>query len=169
MSHKVLLLLALFFTPTAFAAAMDDFASGITDALNISAKHLEIENVEGVATYTGNVVVTLGDREMKCDKLVVYRGAESDIGRIIAYGNPVGYSGKVKDKPEIIYAYADEMEYNVETQMFYMRGNARVEQGKNTYEAPEIQYDVENEIITSSPSSNGRIHMVIDAESFQGL
>jgi lipopolysaccharide transport protein LptA len=60
------------------------------------------------------------------------------------------------------------MEYDLEKQIFYLRENARIEQGKNLYEAPEIQYDLANEIITSSPSQQGRIHMVIDAETLAG-
>jgi lipopolysaccharide export system protein LptA len=167
--NKILCLLIATLLGTAHAASINDLTSGITDALNISAENLEIDNLKGVAIYTGDVNVDLGKRILRCDKLEVYRGTGSDIGRIIAYGDPVGYEGHVSDNPEIIHAYSDMMEYDLEKQIFYMRGNARVEQGKNIYEAPEIQYDVENEIITSSPSSKGRIHMVIDAESLNGL
>lgn len=165
---KFSILSALLF-PVVYAASLDDLTADIKDAVNINAQNLEIDNLQGIATYTGEVTVTLGDRTMRCDKLIISRGKKSDIGKITAYGNPVGYAGHLKDNPEIIHAYSDVMEYDLETQMFYMRGNARVEQGKNVYEAPEIRYDVENEIITSSPSSNGRIHMTIDAESLQGL
>lgn len=167
--RKFFCLFLLSFISSVCAAPLDDIVTRVKEAVNITAENLEVDNLQGTAIYTGKVIVTMGDKNIKCDKLVIIRGEKSDIGKIIAYGNPVGYSGHIKDNPEVIHAYSDEMEYNLETKMFYMRGNARVEQGKNTYEAPEIQYDVENEIITSSPSSAGRIHMMIDAESLQGL
>jgi len=157
-----------FLLPAAMAAelSLNQMAAGIMD---LTSDHFEFDNLNGVITYTGNVDVTLGDRHLKGEQLMIYRDVQGDgaIIKIVAKGNPAHLQGTLEGKPEIIDAYAQEMEYDRKKAMVYLRGNARVTRGQDVYSAPEIQFDVVNEIISSSSSAEERTHITIDANTLK--
>jgi lipopolysaccharide export system protein LptA len=164
----IILTMSNFLFPLAQAAefSLNDMAAGILD---LTSDQFEFDNLNGIVTYTGNVDVTLGDRHLKSDQLIIYRNIKGDgeVIKIVAKGKPAHLQGTLENQPEIIDAYANEMEYDIQKEMFYLRGDARVVRGKDVYEAPEIQYDVVNEIISSASSEKERTHITIDANTLK--
>lgn len=137
--------------------------------LEIKGDTADINTQEGTITYTGHVNVVQEKRQISGDQLIIYRNAEGEITKIVMSGSPVHYQGQLDGKPDIIHAYADKMEYDLKNELLYMYGDARIERDGDVYQAPEIQYDVANEIATSTVTPEGRTHIIIDPESLKNL
>ena len=153
-----------------FAHAADALLDKVpVEVLEINADEGEFDNLNGLITYTGNVVVNQGKRQLESDKLIIERDKEGEIVKITAFGKPVHFVGPVSEGPEPVHAYGDMIEFDPVNQMLYLKGDAKIVRDKDVYQAPEIQYDLKNEIASSLPSKQGRTQIVIDAKSLEGL
>lgn len=158
--------LLMIFSCTAFAVpfSLNQIEDGILD---LSADKFEFNNTEGTIIYSGNVQGKMGNRELKSNQLIIYRNPEGQITKIVATGKPAHMHGTPENSADIFDAYANEMEYDMQKDIIYLRGNARVERGGDRYEAPEIQYDMVNEIVSSSSEGRNRTHITIDAKTLE--
>ncbi len=67
------------------------------------------------------------------------------------------------DKP-IMHAYANTMKYYPERHVIELIGNARVEQGNNSFAAPKITYDTKAQHIVSEASGTARTTIIFHPE-----
>lgn len=68
-----------------------------------------------------------------------------------------------QDKP-VMHAYANMMKYYPERHLIELIGNARVEQGDNSFAAPKISYDTQAQHIVSEASGNARTTIIFHPE-----
>ncbi len=95
--------------------------------VEISAERLEVDQAEGTAMFSGNVVVGQGDMRLKADRIQVIYAAGDDRGRIArleAAGNVVLVSGAEA-------AEAERAIYTIESGQVVMEGNVILTQGGN--------------------------------------
>lgn len=68
------------------------------------------------------------------------------------------------NKPEL-HAYADIIRIFPQQKLVYLIGHAKVIQGEDSYEAPEIEYNSEKQQVFSPKKSQGRTVIVIHSNS----
>jgi lipopolysaccharide export system protein LptA len=114
-----------------------------------------------IVTHQGSVITTQGTTQLTGDTVTVYMNDKNEIIKAIAVGKPATYRTlTAEDKPEF-YAEGDEIHYLVDKQLILLIGNAKVRQGNDTYAGPRLEYQIEQEVIISPKSSQGRASMVI--------
>ncbi len=138
-----LLLIACVFS--ALTLASDDDSQ---QPVHIEADRAEIDEVQGVMTYTGHVVVRQGGIEMRADTVVVY-SKEGELQRITAQGQPAHYRQKRADG-KIVKGASQRMEYSANGKQVVLLGNAQFWQGGNRFSGNRIQYDPDGERVLAN-------------------
>ena len=67
--------------------------------INIEAGHFEMLLAEHKAMYTGDVVATQGEREIRADNLTVYLNEDNDVVSMMAEGDPATLSDQAAEPP----------------------------------------------------------------------
>lgn len=141
-------LLLLILGPLAYANTEDT-----QQPIHIEADRAEINEAQGVMTYTGHVVLRQGGIELRADTVVVY-AREDVLQRITAEGAPVHYRQERADQKEIRGA-SQRMEYDAETKRLLLLGEAEFWQGGNRFSGNRIQYDQVSERVIASAGEAG--------------
>lgn len=104
--------------------------------------------------YTGNVKITRGKGVLTANKVVIYLDDKRKPKKAEAEGN-------VKYVEGVRKAFADRAEYDFQTEVLKLFGNAKVEDDKNFVEADEIvYYKKEDRAIAISKSKRVRTFYV---------
>jgi len=156
-SYYIVSIVLVITTPLAFANNTEDSK----EPIEITSNTGSFDNKKGVALYTGNVKVTQGSRLLTSDNLELQRNAAGDASKFIAKGKPARYQSKTSPDKPLLYAQADTIEYDVQKQVLYLIGNARVEQGGDVYSAPRIEYNQKDDIVNSPRNEQGRTTIII--------
>ena len=114
--------------------------------INLKADSGEYDANTGVATYTGHVVVTQGEMNLKGDKIVI-RLQEGKIHSIESWGKPTTFHYVPASEPPIDGS-GNHMKYTVPTSTVEINKNAHVKQDKNETRADHITYDLKREHVT---------------------
>ena len=91
--------------------------------IQVEADGMEIDEGKGVTTYSGNVVVIQGSIKLKADKVFVYQ-SEGNTDRLEAEGKPAYFQQRPDGKSEDVKGNASRIEYNTNSELLYMIGNA---------------------------------------------
>ena len=114
--------------------------------INLKADHGEYDANAGVATYTGNVVVTQGEMNLKGDKITI-RLQDGKIHTIESWGNPTTFH-YVPAKEPPIDGSGKYMKYTVPTSTVEIDKNAHVRQDKNEPRADPLTYNLKQERVS---------------------
>jgi lipopolysaccharide export system protein LptA len=155
----------LMFYLLSYATAVNALPSDKKEELHTVAAYSHADMKQHIITNTGDVVATQGTTKLTGDKVVLYMNDKNELIKAIAFGKPATYRTlTAPDKPEF-YADGDEIHYLIDKQLLLLIGNANVRQGSNTYSGPRLEYQIEEEIVTSPKSSQGRGSMIIHPKS----
>ena len=114
--------------------------------INLKADSGEYDANAGIATYTGNVVVTQGEMNLKGDKIVI-RLQEGKIHSIESWGKPTTFH-YVPAKEPPIDGSGQYMKYTVPTSTVEIDKNAHVKQDKNETRADHLTYNLKQERVS---------------------
>jgi lipopolysaccharide export system protein LptA len=142
-----LLLLTWLLSPVALASTDDT-----QQPIHIEADQAEINEGQGVMTYTGHVVLSQGGIEMRANTVVVYT-QEGELQRITAEGQPVHYRQQRSNEQEV-HGVSQRMEYTAESRQVLLLGDAEFWQGGNRFSGNRIQYDPEAERVVANAGAN---------------
>ncbi|MDM8566536.1 lipopolysaccharide transport periplasmic protein LptA [Candidatus Halobeggiatoa sp. HSG11] len=161
-----ILLIALMLVYTNIYALSDDRDQPIL----IEANQAAIDNIKGIATYEGNVVVTQGSIRIDADKITLNYTPEQAIEKIIATGDLASFTQHLDNK-ENIKAKAKHMEYNAVKDTLHLTDKAELRKqkdGKDIYtsNAPRILYDTKKGFTKADggDDNNGRIKISIEPQ-----
>ncbi len=147
-------------THTSFAAMEEDK----NQPISIQADSVSIENKEGKSIYEGNVIVVQGTTHLTAAKAIVYITQDNDIKEAEAFGKEkiqAHYWTQTDPKKPELNAYADIIRILPKEHLIYLIGHAKVNQGEDSYQAPEIEYNMETQHVFSPKSIKGRTVIVI--------
>jgi len=149
----VLLLLIVLLSNNVFALSTDR-----SQPLQIEADQATIDNVKGIAIYTGNVIITQGSIRINANVVTVHYTQKQEIENVVADGKPAKFKQQL-DRGDDIKAKAKQMEYDALKNMLHLRKNAelrKVRKGKDisTSSAPRIIYDTQRGIIKADKGSS---------------
>ncbi|MBA8667431.1 hypothetical protein H1Q59_05965 [Holosporaceae bacterium 'Namur'] len=144
MKNFIIMLVFIFSIPNAFAK---EIVQASQDPISIESDELIIEQKENKGVFTGNVEVIQGDMVINSDKMIVYYAepatdntdsqellGSNKISRIETFGNVVITTPKEKAKGE-------KGEYITKDQVFILKKNVQLIQGKNILTGNKFIYN----------------------------
>ena len=132
-----------------------------------SADKLTVDQKNGVATYTGSVIIQQGTLVISADSIVIHTNTDNDVEKMVAQGSPARFQQQPEQNQGLVTAAAKQITYTPENQRLLLIEDASVEQNGAVMSGPRIDYDLVKEVMkaagkSSTDGSNGqRIEIVI--------
>lgn len=138
--------------------------------INLEADHADIDDLNGVSIYTGNVILTQGSTEIICHKLTLYTNEERQLTKAIAAGEDklASYKQRPDGKDQDFKARAATIIYYLSTNQIHLLKKATVWQGGDRFSGDKIIYDTSKDTVMASSTKDkdgktvgDRIHVTI--------
>lgn len=157
-------LLALALSGPALAFDLDS-----DQPITVSADSARLDDSKGVATYTGDVILTQGKTRLTAERVVLYRSAEG-LNRIEASGTPAHYTQPSREGQGETDARALNITWSATDRQLTFEREAVIEQNGNLFRGDLIHYDTVRRVVTAeggeeTGSGTGRVEMVIQPRS----
>lgn len=160
--RKCLLLvsiLTLLWTTPGWVAAAGDAADEVSQGpLEVTATRLDVDEQQGTAVFSGEVVAKRGDMTLYAETLTIYRVGQTDqIDRIEA-------SGGVRIVQQDRVGTSQRAVFHQQEERLVLSGNAMIQQGQNQVAGDEIVlFTRENRSLVKS-GEDGRVRAVFFPE-----
>lgn len=118
----------------------------------------------GTTVFLGDVKMLQDTSTLVTPELTVYTDKNNQISKAVAKGPGTRYTNLKDPHKPPFDATALEIDYLPLTDEIVLLGNAKAQQGINSYSAPEIHYHIDKESVITR---QGRIKMVILPDSFK--
>ena len=152
-------LLILLFSSSTFALEADKY-----EPLHINADRVYLNHQTGINTYEGRVKLIQGTSELTAAIILVNLDTHNQLKKITAKGSPARYRTLFdKTKPEVI-ATANIMEYYPQKSTLLLIDNAKIIEGKNSFEGSQIEYNIREKKVTSAAAKDGQIHITLQPQ-----
>ena len=124
-----------------------------TDApVEVTADQLQVNQSDGTALYTGNVVIGQGEMRLAAPRvLVIYTEGQGRIDRLEASGGVTLVSGEEA-------AEAERADYSIDTGTVVMTGNVLLTQGNNALTSERMVVNLED----GTAEMTGRVRTVLN-------
>ncbi len=156
---SIYLIFILLLSPLSFALEADK-----NEPLHINADHVFLNHKTGINTYEGRVKLIQGTSELTADTISVNLDSNNQLKKIIAKGSPARYRTLfAKTKPEII-ATANIMEYHPQENTLLLIDNAKIVEGKNSFEGSRIEYNIQQKTVISATANQGQIRIILQPQ-----
>ena len=109
--------------------------------LYLEADNAEMDELQAISLYTGQVLVRQGTLEIHADQVTIHHREDRQPRLIIAIGAPVTYRQHLDGEGPPLRAEAQRMEYLTEKDEITLIGQAVVYQGEDTFRNDRIVYD----------------------------
>ncbi|PZQ37181.1 MAG: lipopolysaccharide transport periplasmic protein LptA [Pseudomonas putida] len=132
--------------------------------IRIQADNAHLDDKQGVATYTGDVIITQGSMMIKGNTVTMTRAANGDIDVVTSVGNLAYFEQQQSAaKPDKMKGWAVTIQYQAQKDTVILTDRAKVENESNT---TEIVYNTKTQVATAGRGGNvtqprQRIDMVI--------
>lgn len=157
---KIFLFLLLCLLPgLSFALASDKQQPAYLQADNATLNHKT-----GISIYRGNVKLTQGTTVVTGDIITAYTDKHNQLIKAVAVGTAAqraSYSTLPDNSKLQFTAIALTINYYPPQGHAEFIGLAQATQGQDTYTGPRLNYDINNEIVTSPTSHQGRTMIII--------
>lgn len=129
--------------------------------IQVEADNLEMRDQENVSIYTGNVHLTQGSLEFRCERLTLHFDDQKQLTLMEMTGTPVTFR-QLDDEKQELNGRAKQMQYRQSKSILIMLGKARFSHKGNTIESNTIQISTDNETIQAGSSGpDDRVKMII--------
>lgn len=112
--------------------------------VNLESDTVEVNDVNKVSVYQGNVRLTQGTLLITADKLVVTQDDEG-FSKSTAYGNPTYFKQKRDGADELTEGWALRLDYDAKHDKVEMFTQARIKRGQDEVRGNYIAYDGQTE------------------------
>lgn len=127
--------------------------------VHVSADSAQMDDRQGIGTYTGNVVVQRGNMTLYADRITIH-APERRLERMVAEGNPVrAESPDMNNQPRV--ATGMRMEYRFADETLLLLRNARVQTATEDARGDRITYDLAQDIIRIEGTPGERVQITI--------
>jgi lipopolysaccharide export system protein LptA len=125
--------------------------------IHIQSDDAQLDDKQGVAVYTGGVVITQGSMKITGNKVTVTRAANGDVDVFTAVGNLAYYEQKpAVDKP-IVQAYGVTIQYFASQNRIVLVDKAKVINDGNTSEGEKIVYDTVRQVVNAGRATGTKV------------
>lgn len=159
--------LCCFLAVVSHASALD---SDRQQPLKIVADTALIDEKDGTATYTGNVILTQGTLRIAADSLKI-KTEQGKVDIVMAEGEPALFSQVPEPGQAEVIAKSKNIDYLVRDQKLLLKRKASIVQGENIFRGEEIIYEIQSQRLqavgqSSDPQQGdikGRVEMILPA------
>ena len=131
------------------------------ELIQIAADSATIDDLNGVATYQGNVIITQGTIQINAEKISLFYTQKQDLKKVDIVGNPAKFKQRPDKSDEDLNAQANHMEYRADENMLYLTEGAKLWQGKDSFVGEKITYDTVRGVIKAHKGKGGRVKVTI--------
>lgn len=152
-------LILLFVTNLCFALSDDR-----NQIMQLSAGSADLNQQDHRGIYIEDVKLDQGTTHIRAAKAVTEGNSKNQITKAIIQGNKEAqahYWTLTDTKKPPMHAFADIIYYYPAKHMIKLVGNARVEQGEDSFSAPSITYDTLHQHVVSKSDGHGPTTIVI--------
>jgi lipopolysaccharide export system protein LptA len=136
-------------------------------ALELSADNADLNQQTHNGEFSGNVQLDQGTTHLRAAHVKTEGNKQNKLVMAEAKGNAKEqahfWTLKALDQPPL-HAYAHTIRYFPERHLIELIGEAKVIQGKNSFEAPQINYDTEKQHVLSKRDGTARTLIIIHPE-----
>ncbi|MFT4961082.1 MAG: lipopolysaccharide export system protein LptA [Paracoccaceae bacterium] len=131
--------------------AFGTIAADPTLPVEVTADGLDVNQSDGTAVFTGDVLIGQGEMRLSAQRvLVIYNQEEGGIKRLVASGGVTLVSG-----PDA--AEADKADYTIKSGVIVMTGNVLLTQGQNAMTSQQMTIN----LITGTANMAGRVKTIL--------
>ncbi|MFD1510148.1 lipopolysaccharide transport periplasmic protein LptA [Lacimonas salitolerans] len=135
--------------------ALGGIQQDTSQPVEVSADNLSVDQENGTAIFSGNVVIGQGEMRLAADRvLVVYAADQSRIQRLEASGGVTLVTG-----PDA--AEAERADYDIDAGTVVMSGDVLLTQGNNALTSDSMTVDLK----TGSAQMQGRVKTVLQSRN----
>jgi lipopolysaccharide export system protein LptA len=144
--------------------------------INLEADTVNLDDVNKVSVYQGNVQLSQGTLLIRADKLVVKEDA-AGLQHATAYGNPASFRQKREGMDEYVEGYGLRIEYDARAEKAELFTQARMKRNQDDVRGNYISYDARTELFqaigggkeAAAPGrEKGRVRAVIQPKTRTG-
>ena len=143
------------------AAALE---SDVDKPIEVEADSVEIDEGKNTSTYKGNVVLTQGSIKLTADKVTVIQH-ENKSNQVKAFGNPARITQQASGSKKPVTGRGSRIEYDVDSDLMYLIGNAVLTQDSDTFKSDRIAYDRKKSLIKGGTSAKGSQRVKVTIKS----
>lgn len=125
----------------------------------IYANNLHYNHKQGHAIYRGKVSGSQGERSLRAEKLELITDSEKQLERVLAFGSPATFS--TPTELGFVTGQAKQINMHKPTGALTLIDDASLHRGEESYSAPKIEYNVDQEVINSPDVGSGRTKITI--------
>lgn len=152
LSGLLLLFAAVVANAQGASVAFGTIAADPTLPVEVTADGLDVNQTDGTAIFTGNVLITQGEMRLSAQRvLVIYNQEQGGIKRLVASEEVTLVSG-----PDA--AEADEADYTIESGVILMTGNVLLTQGQNALTSQNMTIN----LIDGTANMTGRVKTILN-------
>lgn len=142
-------LLASAYTSQVLALPNDKY-----ETIRGSADKLTVDQKNGIATYTGSVIIQQGTLVISADSIVIHTNADNNVEKMIAQGKPARFQQQPDKDQGLVTAAAKQITYTPDNQRLLLIEDASVEQNGAVMSGPRIDYDLVKEVMKAAGHSS---------------
>lgn len=135
--------------------------------MELSADSADLNQQTHRGEFVGNVQLDQGTTHLRATKAITEGSPQNKLVAAVALGDAQSqahyWTQTAADKP-LLHAYADTIRYYPDKHLIQLIGNARVEQGNNSFVAPQITYDTLKQHVLSSNDGKQRTTIILHPE-----
>ena len=135
-----------------------------TQIMEVHARSADLNHQTHRGIYSGDVEVDQGSTHIRAAEAITEGNLKNQLVKAIIKGNKEAqahyWTINEANKPPL-HAYADTIYYYPERHLIDLVGNARVEQGDDSFTAPKISYDILHQHVISKSDGKGRTSIII--------
>lgn len=150
-----------------FAIPYDNLVTARPDdsdkPINIKANSAEIDDINGISVYRGDVEITQGSMFLTGEKVTIEM-TDQKVQKLISEGNLSTFRQTAEDG-EVIYAEAEKIVYDVNASEIVLLNNAKLTEADNTLMSNRITlYPDKGTVNAGSSSRDARVNITISPE-----
>lgn len=152
----------------ALALGLAQSASAQQDPIYLDADAAEIDQSTGVSVYTGNVVLTRGERELRGDRMTVHTDDQRNLSRIEVSGSPAEFVRPQSSEGPAVRGQAPRIEYYASgPERILLLDGGTVLRGADRFTGETIRYDVEADVVDArgGGSDGSRVRITLFPEN----
>lgn len=161
-SYRLLITLLFLFSHLCFALPEDQ-----KKIIQLRADTADINQETHKGIYTQHVEFDQGTTHLRAAQATTKVNEKNKLTEVTADGDAhdqAHFWTLMDEKKPPLHAYANSIRYFPDKHLIQLIGNARVEQGKDSFSAPSISYDTLHKHVISQSNGQGRTVIIFHPE-----
>lgn len=136
--------------------------------IHVTANSASLDEKTGEAIYRGSVVVVQGTLRVSGDTMNVHVDDKGGLQTARTFGKPAHYQQKTDPAKGLVVAEASEIQFDNNTGVITLIGNALLRQDGATFNGPRITYSTVHKQVEANGDASQRVQLVFPPQARAG-